>query len=128
MLDEVWGLVYDISPNDERRLDVKEGWPSVYGREEVTVQFYPLPPDGSSAVSRYMRPSDLKVRVYISGGPPGVGRPQEEYVLRLNLGFDDAINIGMPQTYVDSVIRKWIPDQDLYSRRTIHHAIRRGFF
>lgn len=38
--------------------------------------------------------------------------PREEYVYRMNRGVDDAVKCGVPEGYVEGVIRGYIPAEE----------------
>lgn len=45
----IYGLVYSLPPDDEKRLDRAEGVPFCYGKEWLSVQFWPLDPEAPLA-------------------------------------------------------------------------------
>lgn len=112
--DQVWGLIYELPPSDEARLDINEGVPDAYEKRMLDVEFWAkgtLPPGGDG-----MAPPEKTVRmlVYIDfqrDGGEG-NRPREEYVHRMNQGVRDALREGVPELYIDTVIRAYIPVED----------------
>lgn len=105
--DVVYGLVYILTEDDERRLDVREGVPDAYTKEMITIDFWSLKP--GERVNFDHSSEKKQMLVYINRDRVEDDKPRAEYVHRINMGVRDAVRIGMPQTYVDEVIRKFIP-------------------
>ncbi|KAK1758553.1 gamma-glutamylcyclotransferase [Echria macrotheca] len=114
--DVVWGLIYELPPADEARLDINEGVPYAYEKRMIEVEFWDkgtLPVDNTT-----MPPPPPKrvveMLVYIDFvRRDGDGnKPQPEYVHRMNEGIRDALREGVPRDYIDSVLRKYIPVED----------------
>jgi hypothetical protein len=108
--DVVWGLVYSLEAEDERQLDLNEGVPFAYTKELLTVDYWPAsngskPGTDGEAVEKEML-------VYIDRKRVEPDKPKKEYVYRMNMGIKDAVGEGMPQSYVDEVMRKFIPDEE----------------
>jgi len=109
--DEVWGLVYSLEQEDEDRLDGNEGVPVAYTKEDLTVDYWPAKKDGS-APDTEEKPAQTEMLVYINRELTKPHEPKEEYIYRMNMGIKDALKEGMPQGYVDDVMRAYIPDRD----------------
>ncbi|KAK3336085.1 hypothetical protein B0T19DRAFT_436897 [Cercophora scortea] len=107
--DEVWGLVYSLSADDESRLDVNEGVPHAYEKRMRAVEFWDEGYDGSGGGG-----AEVEMLVYIDFlRTSGEGnKPKPEYVHRMNMGIGDALGEGLPRTYVDGVLRRWIPEEE----------------
>ena len=108
--DVVWGLVYSLEAEDEERLDVNEGVPYAYTKEMLTVDYWPAsngskPNTTADAVEKMML-------VYIDRKRTKADKPKKEYIYRMNMGIKDAVTEGMPQEYVDEVMRRFIPDEE----------------
>jgi gamma-glutamylcyclotransferase len=106
----VYGLVYSLLPSDEERLDVNEGVPFAYTKENLPVSFW--------AKERAHEPVDLHkpakkqdMLVYISRNHITDSTPKHEYIYRMNQGINDALREGVPQQYVEEVMRKFIPPE-----------------
>ncbi|KAF2226844.1 hypothetical protein BDZ85DRAFT_55379 [Elsinoe ampelina] len=108
-IDYSYGLVYCLSPSDETRLDGNEGVPVAYTKEYLEVEFWESH-DGKP-VDRSEKSEKVKMLVYISRDRTKSDRPKHEYVYRMNQGIRDAVASGVPQAYVDDVLRKYIPDK-----------------
>jgi len=109
--DEVWGLVYSLEQEDEDKLDGNEGVPISYTKEDLTVDYWPAKEDGS-APDTEEKPAEIEMLVYINRELTKPHEPKEEYIYRMNMGIKDALKEGMPQGYVDQVMREYIPDRD----------------
>ncbi|KAK3298676.1 uncharacterized protein B0H64DRAFT_471935 [Chaetomium fimeti] len=125
--NEVWGLVYTLSPPDEAQLDRNEGVPTAYQKELVSgIDFWPASnkpnttpntPDGTSNFTAPMdmsvKPTPTKMLVYVDHHRnTGGHRPRDEYVRRMNMGIRDALREGVPRGYVDGVVRGYIPEEE----------------
>ncbi|KAI4211228.1 MAG: hypothetical protein LQ349_009431 [Xanthoria aureola] len=103
----VYGLIYSLTEKDEERLDLNEGVPWAYTKETMSVQFWASKNGGK--VNLDGSPETRQLLVYIDRRRTEDGRPHAEYVHRINMGVRDAVREGLPPTYVDDAIRKFIP-------------------
>lgn len=111
---EVWGLVYTLLPTDEKRLDRNEGVPIAYTKENLTCDFWPsLDPETTAGANISTKPREVQMLVYINREMVEEDEPKEEYVYRMNMGIRDAVREGVPEKYVEKVMRRFIPDVDL---------------
>jgi cation transport regulator ChaC len=110
--DEVWGLVYTLQPSDEARLDRNEGVPIAYTKEWLVCDFWPVK-DGSGPANLTSKPERVDMLVYINREQVTPSAPKKEYVYRMNKGIDDAVDEGVPEKYVEKVMRKFIPEGDV---------------
>jgi gamma-glutamylcyclotransferase len=117
--DEVWGLVYSLQSEDERRLDINEGVPIAYTKENITTEYWPAH-NGSKPNTTDM-PEEVKMLVYIDRNRTEPDVPKKEYIYRMNQGVHDAVKEGMPTRYVDEVIRKFIPAGEDESVKAFAH-------
>jgi gamma-glutamylcyclotransferase len=119
----VWGLVYKLSESDEQMLDMNEGVPESYTKEYLPVEFwasqepFPAPFEGASDERNRIdvganTGKKLDMLVYIDRKRVEDSVSRKEYVVRMNEGIRDAIAVGVPTTYVDNVLRKFIPDDE----------------
>ncbi|KAH7070949.1 hypothetical protein FB567DRAFT_538991 [Paraphoma chrysanthemicola] len=114
---KVYGLVYSLSPADESRLDKNEGVPIAYTKERLPCAFWSAgePSDPVSPHSKIdvTGPADetLDMLVYIDRERVEPDEPRKEYVYRMNRGIEDAVSVGVPEGYVDAVMRKYIPGE-----------------
>lgn len=119
---EVWGLVYTLESEDEKRLDRNEGVPVEYGKEDLEVDFWETDAsdgdddgdgdddDDDGAIDTTKKPQKVDMLVYISRDMVKPSPPKREYVYRMNMGIKDAMKQGVPREYVEQVMRPCIPD------------------
>jgi len=110
--DEVYGLVYSLAPSDEAQLDINESVPHAYTKETMKANLW---------VSKIGEPVDVAaggtgkaaadLLVYIDRHRTADDAPKKEYIHRMNMGIKDALKRGVPEEYVDQVIRRFIPKQ-----------------
>jgi len=110
--DEVYGLVYSLTPSDEAQLDINESVPDAYAKEIMRAKLW---------VSKVGEPVDVAaggtgeaaadLLVYIDRHRTVDDAPKQEYIHRMNMGIKDALKRGVPEEYVDQVIRRFIPKQ-----------------
>jgi len=117
--DEVWGLVYSLSQRDEAKLDRNEGVPYDYTKEMHVVDFRNSVSTSieSSNLSTQTEPSatsrDRNVLVYVDRTRIKPDAPREEYIHRMNMGIKDAVEEEVPLSYIQDVLRKYIPPEDV---------------
>jgi hypothetical protein len=73
-------LVWEISESDERHLDFYEGFPRFYGKQELTVEVYPM--DGSE-------PCGVTAMVYTMNQGHVLSVPSHDYYQVLRDGYTD---------------------------------------
>ncbi len=116
--DHVYGLVYSLLPEDEKRLDRNEGVPVAYTKELIPCDFWPSTTHEKADTS--VPPFETRsMLVYIDRNRTTPDRPREEYVYRMNQGIRDALERGVPEDYVKSVMRKFILEGDDEEERRI---------
>jgi gamma-glutamylcyclotransferase len=103
--NNVYGLLYTLEAEDEALLDRAEGVPRAYTKHLLDVEIVSSSPEAEKQV--------VKALVYVDLVRTGTGICKEEYVGRMNRGIRDAVEKGMPTEYVESVLRKWVPDEDV---------------
>lgn len=119
-IDAVWGLVYRLTQDDEERLDVNEGVPVAYTKEMIPVHFWPskgcskAPFKGADEhkVDTSISYEKLTMLVYIDRQRTTDDKPKKEYIYRMNMGIQDALKVGVPDSYVQRVMRKFIPEDE----------------
>ncbi len=90
--DYVWGVIYRINLSDEAELDRREGVSSgSYIKKYLDIE-------GGSVIYNCLVYVDPVVQV---------GVPKKEYIIRINKGLIDS---KLPEDYVKSYIRKYIPE------------------
>lgn len=109
--DVVFGLVYSLEAEDEKRLDKNEGVPVAYTKEMLQCEFWPS--DTEHKVDTSKDPEKKEdMLVYIDRNRVQPDKPREEYIYRMNQGITDALKLGVPEDYVRDVMRKYIPAQE----------------
>ncbi|KAJ7156982.1 Butirosin biosynthesis, BtrG-like protein [Mycena crocata] len=106
--DEVWALLYDLSPSDEVSLDIYEGVPSSYVKQTICVEYFGKNSYGEIRHGRRM----VDALVYVDVDRMLDGPPEEEYVHRMNCAITDALKEGVPKTYINKYLRPCIPFPD----------------
>ena len=113
---EVFGLVYRLTSVDESKLDKNEGThhvPPAYTKEMMGGEVWIAGDQGPKIEQVIIGSSGCEqheLLLYIDRRRTEEGTPREEYVKRMNLGITDAVSKGVPRGYIDSVLRRYIPD------------------
>jgi len=110
--DGVYGLVYSLAPSDKAQLDINESVPHAYTKEIMKAQLR-VPKVGEAVDVPAGGPGETAadVLVYIDRHRTVDDTPKQEYIHRMNMGIKDALRKGVPEGYVDEIIRKFIPEQ-----------------
>jgi gamma-glutamylcyclotransferase len=126
----VYGVLYILDADDEEFLDRCEGVPEVYGKEmwDVEIVKWRWPQSSSVAATVGLGFADdagdedgerkkMSMLVYVDRDSIEPSKPQKEYIGRMNRGIQEATEEwGLPKTYVDKVMRKYIPAPESGSR------------
>ncbi|KAI9801927.1 MAG: hypothetical protein M1833_002242 [Piccolia ochrophora] len=99
--DEVWGLVYTLTADDEDKLDGYEGVPDAYIKKTMPVQ-----------LDRAGKRQVVEALVYVDEKRLTPDEPYAEYIDRMNCGIHDAVAEGVPPSYVDRYLRPFIPGDE----------------
>jgi gamma-glutamylcyclotransferase len=106
----VYGLVYALPAPDEALLDKNEGVPTAYGKEYLPCDFWAAhTPADTVDTSLPPTVKDKEMLVYIDRRRVSESAPKEEYVYRMNRGVEDAVRMGVPEVYIERVLRTFIP-------------------
>lgn len=92
----VYGLVYKLTSEDEKRLDSFEG--NNYAKKTMSVELHR---DGVK------KPMDTFV--YVDMEDITESQPKTEYIYRMNMAITDGIENGIPVEYFDKYLRPFIP-------------------
>lgn len=132
--NEVWGVVYDISIEDEEILDWYEGvdWaipeplngaraargdgegtrPAEQGNGrhnklylEVDIVEWKV-----KGWEEQLRPEKVRVLVYVDEYEIEEGQIRPEYIGRMNRGIGEAVELGLNEEWVARVMRRWVTD------------------
>lgn len=98
----MYGFIYEISSKDEQSLDIYEAVPDHYEKRIVPLKLITGSGDGKSTVNAL---------VYIDVTRTNRDLPKTEYIYRINTAIKDALQKGIPQSYVDKYIRPFIPPE-----------------
>ncbi|ORY09526.1 hypothetical protein BCR34DRAFT_568319 [Clohesyomyces aquaticus] len=109
--DVVFGLVYELKAEDERRLDLNEGVPEAYTKEDLECRIW-RGKEGKRVDVGKSLDEKVKMLVYIDRKRVTDSTPKKEYVYRMNMGIKDALNQGVPKKYVEQVMRRFIPEEE----------------
>ncbi|KAI4662597.1 uncharacterized protein J4E79_004888 [Alternaria viburni] len=109
--DVVFGLVYSLLPEDEKRLDKNEGVPVAYTKEMLPCDFWPSDTEHKVDTSKHPEKKESML-VYIDRNRVTPDKPRDEYVYRMNQGIADAVKLGVPEGYVRDVMRQYIPAEE----------------
>ena len=106
--DHVFGLLYLLSPNDEKLLDGFEGVPEAYGKEILSVEFWAadsVPEGGEKGfLDRKQKAKKVNALVYVDRKQLEVGEPKEEYIGRIARGIKEAGEKGFPVEWARRVM------------------------
>lgn len=102
--DVVYGLMYEINPEDEATLDRYEGVPTSYEKKMLTIEHL-------SVGGKIFKEKTLEVLVYVNDTLKTESRPVTEYIYRMNMGIKDAIAEGVPQDHINKYLRPFIPEE-----------------
>lgn len=151
----VWGVIYNMDPEDEARLDLYEGHNETRNPDPVlnsdpqTQQIKRYEQGGwdynkhylPMTVTKWLRdPSEygvnvpgwsadstngavngevslptgahnttIRALVYVDEFRTIPGKIVHEYIGRMNRGIEESVKLGLPQSWVDNVMRKFIP-------------------
>jgi len=140
----VWGVLYNMSPEDEARLDLYEGhdevrnlspqinpdhasqgWkPYLQGGWDYNKHYLPMtvtkwlrdPREYGVDVANWetdsaslQQQTTIRALVYVDEHRTRPGAIKHEYVGRMNRGIVESVALGLPEGWVNSVLRKFIP-------------------
>jgi len=100
--DNVYGLSFELTTEDESSLDNYEG--STYKKLYFPVDLVPKD-DVENGRS-------VKSLIYVDVKRKTESEPKEEYIYRMNMGIIDALKEGIPADYIEKYLRPFIPELD----------------
>ena len=107
---EVWGLVFELQADDEANLDIAERVPTQFSKATLKAQMWEQSTGrNNEPVDLKQSPSSVDIMVYISHERIIIGKPRDEYVVRMNKAIQDATKTGLPSSYIENVLRKYVP-------------------
>lgn len=98
----VYGVLYELTPDDEDMLDACEGVPFAYEKRDI---------EATKIEGKDLTTGDkVQVLAYIDFKRVSPSSPKSEYVDRMNRGIQEAMkDWNLPKAYVDAVMRPFIP-------------------
>jgi gamma-glutamylcyclotransferase len=117
----VYGMVYSLEEDDEAALDKNEGVPVAYTKEYLKCRVWehangpvdPARPEKIGKIDTTRKPTHEKeLLVYIDRKRVAEGVSREEYVYRMNRGIEDAEMCGVPEGYVEEVVRRFVDKEE----------------
>lgn len=151
----VWGVLYNMHPKDEVRLDMYEGHNEArnphpvlnndpqtqqikrfeQGRWDYNKHYLPITVtkwlrdpneygvdvpgwnaksakdevNGGEQVPAGSHNTTVRALVYVDEFRTTPGKIVHEYIGRMNRGIEESVKLGLPQSWVDAVMRKFIP-------------------
>lgn len=141
-INTVWGVLYNLSFEDEARLDRYEGHndsrnptpqinpdaqtqrqkPYLQGDWDYNKHYLPLtvtkwmqdPRDFGITFSNWSphavnQETSIRALVYVDELRTKPGKINQEYIGRMNRAIRESVKMGIPQDWVDQVLRKYIP-------------------
>lgn len=124
--DAVYGVLYEMDLRDEKILDGYEGIdPHAVPADGQFVDVDVRPKEqGKGSYNKWFVEANVvtwldderegekvKVLVYVDENCVTLSEPKFEYIARMNRGIRESVQLGVPQQWVDEVIRKFIPEQ-----------------
>jgi hypothetical protein len=112
----VFGVLYEISDDDEDLLDMYEGVPQAYEKVEMLV--WVCSEGGRERLEQTEGGETLErmALVYVDRKRTEPSAPRPEYVLRMNRGIREASSSDLfsrlPWWYVEQVMRPFIPESE----------------
>ncbi|CAG8062760.1 unnamed protein product [Penicillium salamii] len=124
--DTVYGVLYEMDLRDETVLDMYEGIdvraedsdgqfvdvnvrPKEQGRGSYNKWF--VKAEAVKWLDEHENPeTEVDALVYVDEGCVTLSEPNFEYIARMNRGIHESVQLGLPQRWVDEVIRKFIPE------------------
>jgi gamma-glutamylcyclotransferase len=108
---QVWGMVYTLTKSDEARLDRNDGVPFNHTKEVHDIEFWPTDTENvDKKIDISAVPGKKQLLLYIDRKRTKDDKPREEYIYRMNVGIVDALKVGIPSSYIEKVMRKFIPE------------------
>ena len=97
--ERTYGMLYTMTDKAVEQMDAFEGVSQqIY--ERVAIKVYSVEEDQSEPIDAF---------AYMDKGNTKDSPPREEYIARMNKGIKDAAENGIPQEYIEKVLRKAIP-------------------
>ena len=106
--DEVYGSLCFLSYRDEMALDESEGVPWLYEKMKLKVRKLSRPEDekdwGTEA-------TEVEATAYVDVQRKTEGKIEKEYVVWVRKAIEDGLKCGMPQSYADNYLARFLPTE-----------------
>jgi hypothetical protein len=123
--DTVYGVLYEMDAGDERIMDGFEGVdPHAESAEGDFVDVGVRPREqGRGSYNKWFVQAEvvkwldgrdageIGVLVYVDEKCVTVARPKVEYIARMNRGIRESVELGVPRSWIEQVMRKFIPEE-----------------
>lgn len=133
----VWGVLYNLTAEDEEILDLYEGHndgrnpdpapnpdvsqrmrkPFQQGNWDYNKQYLPVTtsqwlvdPTNFGLLKSTSPAATVRVLVYVDEFRTSEGPIQREYIGRMNRAIDESVKLGMPRVWCEKVMRKWVTE------------------
>lgn len=107
--DEVYGSLCFLSYRDEMALDESEGVPWLYEKMKMKVRKLARPEDESEWGTEA---TEVEATAYVDVQRKTEGKIEKEYVTWVNKAVEDGVKCGMPQSYADKYLTKYLPAEN----------------
>jgi gamma-glutamylcyclotransferase len=109
-----YGMVYELSDEDVKKLDQWEDVPYSYERQEATVELWQRKEGQTGKLNILRRGKRVNVMFYCdrnhtTDSPDTIFRA---YSYKMNQGILDAIEEGIPEGYIQECLRPFVPNVD----------------
>ncbi len=102
----MYGFIYEINSEEEESLDKYEGVPDAYEKRTIPLELITPSSDGEMENKK-----TIDALVYIDFPRTSRDLPKMEYIHRINMAIKDALQKGVPQSFVDKYVRSFIPSE-----------------
>ena len=104
----IYGLVYELPPQDESLLDGYEGVPWAYTKEKHPIELWEEV-NGKKSEPLTTAGIMMEALVYIDRIRVEKDKPKEEYIERMKRGISEAADKGIPIEWMEDVMGEFLP-------------------
>ena len=104
----IYGLVYELTPEDESLLDGYEGVPLAYTKEIHPIEVWEEM-NGEKPEITIMAGTMMQALVYVDRMRVEKDQPKEEYIGRMKTGISEAAEKGIPMEWMETVMGEFLP-------------------
>lgn len=111
--DEVWGTLSFLTAQHEAALDKSEEIDWWHQKQKVKVRrVTPLKDSADSSGSQEGDGDKVEATTYIDVKRTGEGVISKEYLVWMRKAIEDGLQIGVPKSYVDKYMKKYLPENE----------------